>query len=543
MDSRGRNREKAKIWISDRRNKSMLIAVIALMTIVALQVGNLRPQKLMCPIYSDCQLKSIDLQRMQIALCKAGLKEFVVKDNQLLVPQQQQALYLQALAEHNAVPSELQDPSTSAALTNPFLSHAQQVSIQREARNRKLQEMLMLLPFVDQAWLEMDETAVRGAFHAPEKSAVVTVRPKRQQPLADQQIYTIRQLVGGAVSSLHHDRIVIVDLATGFAHQGNTINEAWEQKLNAQRATFSRQQNLEQRLREAMQHFDGLKVMVLMETAPETDDQTAQVPSVLPPNSQPGTIQLVAAESDDELTLVGANGQVSLPAIRCSISTESGPAENQNCDDSPAPLSIPLTAITFDEPVSLLSVWREKVTVMVEIPEYFLISRYGRADGIELQQSKIKGSHRDHHRVLQTWLGMLKPELEQTIRPVLAMHGFGNAPVVFNVIPDPAVVKTGWLESVRPIVAENWPSLAVLLVGIALISLNTDRGRTKTRETTSSKTLGGIEESTSKPGTAATLKLADSDANESTRVQLSQMIEDDPDGAARVIENWIRDAA
>lgn len=520
----------------------MLIAVVALITIVILQVGNLRTQKLMCPIYPDCQLKSVDLQRMQIALSRSGLKEFAVKDNQLLVPQQHHAQYLQVLSDQNAVPTELQDKTASTAMTNPFLSHSQQLSIQRESRNRKLQEMLMQLPFVEQACFEMDETIERGAFRTPEKSAVVTIRPQHHQPLLEQQIYTIRQLVGGAVSSLNHDRIVIVDLATGFAHQGNAINEEWEQKLNAQRAVFSKQQNLEKRLREAMRHFQGLKITVLMEAPAESEDQTARNVKELIPEPVVSSIPVTTAEIEDEQLLVGANGQVSLQCLEPSVVLESAPQQDLKDKESDVGTMVQLTAAIEPASTSLLSRSREKVTVMIEVPEQYLISRFDRSDGIDLQRSKIRGSHRDQHRFVQNWLATLKPEIEQTIRPVLAMQGFDNAPLVYNVIPVSTDAKSDWGQTVGSLLAENWPSLAVLIIGMTLISLITERGKSKLRQSRSSSEplREEVAESNCK---VPPLKLSDAEPSETTKLQLSQMIENDPDTAARVIENWIRDAA
>jgi flagellar M-ring protein FliF len=567
MDSLHRSREKAKIWISDRRNKSIVIAAMVLMTLVILQVGKSRSHRTMCALFPNYQLRATELQRIQIALGKAGMREYEVNDFQLLVPQEQHAQYLQAIADHGAEPVEFQEKSPSAALTNPFLSYSQQLAIQRESRNRKLQERLMLLPFVEQAWFEMDESSTRQAFHQTEKSAVVTIRPKAQQPMLEQQLYTVRQIVGCAVSGLCDDRIVIVDLETGFAHQGSTINNDWEHKLSAQRIAYSRQHQLEQRLRERLQHFNDLRISVVIEPAPEQGEQTASSAvdqnRIAPTGAishPPLSEKIVSVDCQEESLLIGANGQMSLESDASFVDTgrdlkrilEVGPgdadgSEIQFLKTGTLECTIQLASHTVAAPMEMTPPALEKVTVMFEIPEELLAKRYAQA------AARGRNSDRgpDDQQLLQIWLDRMKTEVEQIVRPVLASQGFATCALVYNLVPQTPLAEGGWMLTIEPIFLENWPSIAVILFGIGLIFTITDgkrgsRGRHRSQGTLDQPSLSnGKENDTNR--TVRFVSRPDPKAkivpDEATRLELSEMIERDPDAAARVIENWIRDAA
>jgi flagellar M-ring protein FliF len=548
MDSSNRIQEKAKEWISDRRNKAMLVGIIVLATIAILQVANLESQRIKSPLFADCQLRALDLQRMQIALSKAGLKDYEVSSHQLLVPQEHVAQYLQAISDHDAVPSELQEKSASSIGTNPFLSITQQVSIQRESRNQKLRDMLMLLPFVEQAWFEMDESGLRYGVPSIEKRAAVTIRPKLRQPLLEQQVYTISQLVCGAIHGLDKEQLVIVDLTTGFAHQGVMACADFEQKLAAQRILYNRKQQLESQLRESLSCYVGLGISVLVEAdSVEIEDPTARafLPREIDSASQSETAQADLDENliEEEPVLHGANGQVALDDIAPDSDPPILPYSENVAIASPALIDNPEAAsevrlVSHATPANIVLIpTTERVSVVVDIPERLLLERYRSNNPF----SGIESSPTERTRTLQSFLDRFKPELDQIIRAVLGVQGLQDVPVVYNLIAnDVPETATGWPAMANTLWADNWPSVAVLFTGLLLISVISSGGKSGIREST--RPAEPAEVSLSKIRTTGPNAM---EANECAiaKVQLSQMIEKDPDAAARVIENWIRDAA
>ena len=72
--------------------------------------------------------------------------------------------YLQAIADQKAIPPELRSGEQASSVPNPFLSRSQQQLLERETKKRQIQEMVVRLPFVEQAWFEMDAAEKRSAF-------------------------------------------------------------------------------------------------------------------------------------------------------------------------------------------------------------------------------------------------------------------------------------------------------------------------------------------------------------------------------------------
>ena len=87
----------------------------------------------------------------------------------------------------------------------------------------------------------------------------------------------------------------------------------------------------------------------------------------------------------------------------------------------------------------------------------------------------------------------------------------------------------------KKIAAENWPSGIVLLVGLILL-VSISRGSDPLPLADNSQFSGSSQHS-------STIPVSASESSSDSETRLTQLIEKDPDAAARVIESWIRDAA
>jgi hypothetical protein len=87
----------------------------------------------------------------------------------------------------------------------------------------------------------------------------------------------------------------------------------------------------------------------------------------------------------------------------------------------------------------------------------------------------------------------------------------------------------------KKIAAENWPSGIVLLVGLILL-VSISRGPDPLPNNSNLQISG----SSLHPGMPS---VNDTESPSDSETRLTQLIEKDPDAAARVIESWIRDAA
>ncbi len=519
MDSPVQSLDRWKKLAADRRVKAFVIAALVLIAIVVLQVGQLKQNRSMIALFADCNLRSIDIHRMQIALSKSGLTEFEVQGNQLLVPQLQQPQYLQAIAEQKAIPPELRGTESDTATSNPFLSRSQQMSIERESRKQKIQEMLIRLPFVEQAWLEMDADEAPSAFQQSAKSAVISVRAVDNQPLLVQQVETVRQMIAGAVIGIESDQIVVIDLSTGLVSRDASQQSSAERKLDAQRVAFATQQLLENRLRESLKGYPGLKVSVVVEPVEDRVDQV----TAIAPAEIPASDTLTQRQTLPLPKLAGANGQVSI---------RDWPADPQ------PPAEIMLTNHVESGPAN--SIAREKISVLIDVPQDLLARLYG-ANNKPFSYTTRTTGYKTHPSAgpAEQHFEELKSEIEAIVRPLIGDSSDNPIPINFNLSRSQAVSADPWLETARSMAFENWPSLAVLLVGLILISIVSQQSR----PTRSSAAMKQRHEECLISDEARPNSVGIDEDKQSAETRLSQLIEQDPDAAARVIESWIRDAA
>ena len=171
----------------------------------------------MCDLIGECPLRPTDIQRIQVVLGQAGLDQYQVINSSIRVPTGQRPIYLKAIADANALPEHLRAPTTEVATLNPFLSRSQQELMQRNEKKKQIRELITRLPFVDQAWFEMDETKSRSAFEPPRQTAVASIQPVARKELTQDEISTVRQVIGGALAGIDPGNIVVTDLNAGRA--------------------------------------------------------------------------------------------------------------------------------------------------------------------------------------------------------------------------------------------------------------------------------------------------------------------------------------
>ena len=508
--------ESLKQLLDNRQLKATLIAVLAVSLIVIFQVKNLQQQTPMCELLDGCRLRDIDLHRMQIALSKAGLSEFKIRDQQVLVPQTKHAEYLQAITEHNAIPDELKlSTDDEQPMVNPFLSRTQQLAIDRENKKRQIQRMIVRLPYVDQAWLEMDRPETRSPFSKTNQSAVISIRPDLQSVLEIQHIDTVRQMVAGAISGLQAEQIVVIDLSTGFAHRLGHESSPLNEQIRAQQAAYTRQQVLEKRVQQALEPYPGLKIRVFVETVEQANQLAAETPSnwkaAVPDhyrNSQP----------NQSLELAGANAPV-------SIAVDTGTAAQSAVDRSAGVLQV-----NFVEPN--LPGQFEKVTVLIDVPYDSLQAMYGQAnDSVSRQIETVEEQFLD-----------LKTKLEQIVQSLVARDAIeqNGASVVVSLIRPPVAENSERAGQLTAFLQTNWPSLSILVIALILIGLVT---RPHPQPVAYSPV---VESDQLRSNHDDEMGVDGNDSNQRKQemeARLSQLIEQNPEATSQVIQSWIKDAA
>jgi flagellar biosynthesis/type III secretory pathway M-ring protein FliF/YscJ len=502
-----------------------LTVIVVIFLLALVQLGGWQTRTSMCELIGECSLRPTDIQRIQIVLAQAGLDQYQIVDNTICVPAGQRPVYLKAISDGDALPENLRSPATEFSTLNPFLSRSQQELMERIEKKKQIRELVTRLPFVDQAWFEMDESKSRSVFEPSRQTAVVSIQPTAGQALTTEQVTTVRQVVGGALAGINPTNIVVTDLSAGRAFR--ECETAPGQAVQQDRP--SREKNLEeQRLA-----FYENKIRRLLSSYPGVDIEVHYQADLA---SRPNQNQFASSPTSPQLPKlsvpsmqVGTNGQASVQDFPSCADVNLDNSRGKNQEVCPTPRG------NQDQDVNTASV--ERVGVVVSVPQECVEKKCG--------IGKVKRFlgwplERRSENVLETSFEKLKSEMIETIRPALPVASFDLAdsyPISILLDENDSSQATDWADDVQRLVSDQWPTLAVLLVGFMMLIVVS---RTHVAK-------GG-------PAAAHTLTLdsaalASGELNEDSQPRseaerrLSQLIEQDPDAAAKVIKSWIRKAA
>jgi len=525
MDSEVSDQNMITRLFSKNSVRMVTLASIIVAILAVLHVSQRQSNAPMQELLQGCKLENRDLHRMQIAFGQAGLSDFKIKEGRVWVPQAKQSAYLAAVNGHNAIPAELKFSPDLATTDsgNPFLSRSQQEYREHARRKNQIREMVIRLPFVDQAWFEMDQAPRQNAFSDTKRSAVLSIRSTPEAQLRVAHVDTIKQMVAGAVTDLSVENIVVIDLDNGFAHQDN-IDELTQKQRELHLIAANQKRFYESRAQELLQDYPGVKVRVdvaVNEVAVEVDSvATIPVAPVVP--------QIVVPSA-------GANGVVSI-----------------EMETPQQPLEIVQASTESETTIQL----EKQLNVFIDIPTDTVFAVLGKPT-ISDKKTTARGRQASIEHQTQAKFKQLQAKIVDRLLPLFPSEtGFGNQlaengnSLDFRLLPATNQTKamSDWTSRVQAFFEKNWPSVCVLGIGAALLTLvvrRSDQLQMPPRDYIDTDSYGTLESADSQLAVhdAADLSQADIPNDPNAEVQLTKLIQEDPDSAAKIIETWIRDAA
>ena len=529
MDSSVFDKNLLTRWFSKSSVRMLTLASITVAILAILHVSQQQANTPMQQLLQGCKLQSRDLHRMQIAFGQEGLNDFNIKDGVIWVPRARHSSYLAAANEHDAIPAELKltkDPSENDS-GNPFLSRSQQEYRKHLRRKNQIREMVIRLPFVDQAWFEMDQAPRQNAFSTTRRSAVLSIRSTPENPLRESHVDTIKQMVAGAVADLPVGNIVVIDLNNGFAHQDNT-DQLTQKQRELHQIAANQKRFYENRAQELLQDLPGVKVRVDV----AVNEVIVETKPVL--NAAAPAIQLPTPTA-------GANGVVSI---------EIEPREQ-------AP-SIVQASAEAQTTVQL----EKQLQVFIEVPTDTVFATLGEPiHGSKSVTARSRQASIEHQT--KTKFEQLKSTIVDRLLPLFPSSTGSGSNLVengnsleFKLLPavTQAKAKIDWTTRARAFMETNWPSICVLGIGAVLLTLVVRRSdqfqppaedQQIAADLGTAKPVGNTSSVLYDDGTddAAGVKFSEVECDPNAEVQLTKLIQEDPDSAAKIIETWIRDAA
>jgi flagellar M-ring protein FliF len=223
-----------------------------------------------------------ELKIMESVFENAGLSGFKVKGGKVSVPRGQEAKFMGALADAEALPAGFgRQVGHSEEASRWFETSADRKERLRRAKENELATWIRAMDGIEQAAVMVDEHPPRGLRQESSAKASVSVKPLGHASLQEQQVRAIRQMIAGAFSNLSAADVTVVDLNTNRHFSGVeravlAIDDPYAQRKALYVSWW------EEQIRKALPFVPGMTVSVNVEL-----DSRAVGPTTDPASGQP----------------------------------------------------------------------------------------------------------------------------------------------------------------------------------------------------------------------------------------------------------------
>ena len=507
--------------LNQRQTQAIIVGVLILVVIAVLQMSHNRGTQSMVALFeSQQQLCDGDLERMEFAIGKSGIQGCKIDNGVLMVPGHRKEDCLNAISDNHALPRFLRSETNEEPTVNPFLSRTQQKQIEDARKKRLVREMVMRLPFVSNAWFEMDSASGGTVFKPAQQTAVVSIEPPADVLLDPEQVATVREMIAGSIAGLPAANIRVIDVTSGYAYRAQNPNR--QTVAIDQRDPYEQETYYRRRIQQAIEPWGDIEVQV----------RVNQLKAPMPAQQVSHSTPIKVESSSPVLSVMGTNGSASISDFQTPVKS--------------AP--VVMRAASVSRPV-----YTSRVEVTLQVPESAAaqsagVSSFTAADKVAKQEA----------------INKLGRTLVDNVKPILPVNSFkqGSAfPISVQFVPDATrtpVAAVNWQTKVRQWTAKHWPSAAVLLAGLVLLTVMTrynsydiDDDEEVNEDIISINTTNSDAPKQKQPLTqqrqdaapeVAIAKPEDYAARQAAEKKLGNIVEKDPESAARVIESWIKNA-
>lgn len=493
-----------------------------------------------------------ELNAMEAAFGKAGLGNFEFETGRVRVPRGLKAKYMAALADAGAIPAHF-GSYLDAALNkpSPFTSKAQQDAMLKNAKQRELAAIIGQMRGIETAAVFYDVEKKGGLKLESSVTASVSVKPVGTNPMPSNQVPNIRAMVASAIAGLKPEQVAVVDLngpsyrASGNRDVLDVLDDPYAQRVKMW------QEDFEQKIAHALEYVPGVVVTAYVELDLHTkleEEKTHVDPKTVPITVQEETQtdQSDAANPSGQpgLQAQRANAPATLPAQARGSHTEKERSSRRETNDTSRDYTKTETA-----PLT-----PKRVTVAVSIPSSYFEKVYRDQNPSspdqpppDVDKKALAKIQDDEIAKIQKHITALLPQTDLTSdpRPLVTVTPFYQLPMA--VIPGAATseIVLDWL-------AANWSTAG--MTALALVSLVMLRSMARAAPVQSAtpelplpaappppkEAPKDAAESTPK-GTARLKRRLGS--GQSLRDELADMVREDPDTAASILQSWIGSAS
>lgn len=542
-----------------------------LLTMVVISLAYLFQQQTSAPdayLMGGEPFSAAQLQAMEAAFAKASLSGYEIESGRVRVPRGQQAAYVAALADGNALPPAFGKQMEKAlASNNPWLSKEAQKAAIQVAKQAELQNIISKMRGIESASVLYDEQIKRGFNQENIVTASVSVKPVGSQMLEEERVPALRALVASAIAGLKPEAVTVIDL-NGRHYPGGTnlgsgmLSSSSENVYGSWKKAYERE--WQAKIRSALSYIPGVVVEPNVELEVETaheENKTTYDPKSVVYNQREQTLnkESKSASNGGRPGVAAQQGvtQANQPAV---LASSSGPETKEETSQTETATAVPSTQTR----IAQHGLTPKNVTVQVGIPvTYYEKVWYERNPQVEGQPPKKPDANAitdietkvkiDVERAVVALLPPVPATVDRFPRVnVTTFQPITPPPIAGPSVPDKALA---WLS-------QYWTTLG--MAGVALFGLVLLRGMIQAVPATmapqsAAAAPAAVASAAAAPSPLAAAAAAASAPAEpvterqaarnrlkrratsgpSLREELTDIVREDPDTAVAILRNWI----
>lgn len=498
-----------------------------------------------------------EISAMTAAFSKASLNDWDDEGNRIRVPRGQRHTYLAALVEGNALPQDAGSAWRDMFDNqNVFASRTTKDLQAKRALEQELAYTIRALSGIENAYVVLSERDTNDFPRGTERRAVVTVKAAGSTSLTPPQIQQIRDTIAyGAAIETHN--IVVSDTNAGrsYAAPPEEGSAAAKQNLYAERQRQLRTE-LKAEIEDRLQMYRGVTVAVRVELDKNLKKETRSLTF----DDKPVPTDVTETQIEDRSTSSPADGQPGAAPNGIgnrTVALNGTQTESSHVESIATQKNIP--SVTEELKVDS-GLTEEVVKVSIGLPRsYFKEVWHQRnptpagEDPQEPDAAALTAIESEVTTSIQDAVEPLIPRAPQgeDTFPRIRVLPYDDIPIAAP--PAPTFVQTAgsWF-------AANWQTMAMIGLGFfAIIFLRSmihsaqtaslEDAQTKQLAIERAAELADVEEDEDDSADVGefgnSLRGRFQSSGRSLREELTELVRDDPDAAANVLQNWIREAA
>lgn len=538
-----------------RMTTGLLVAVITISLMFLFRQQSDSADEL---LFGGRTLTNEEIANMTAALSKADLNGWESDGNRLSVPRGKRHTYIAALVENNALPHGA-GSSWEQMFTehSPFENKRMGELRSRYALEKDLAFTIREFTGIDSAAVKIQEIKNNDTFPPQaQKRAAVTVKASGTVPLNANQVRMIRDVVafGGGID---RSDVIIADTNGGQSYVGPPKDGQLSGDQNAYADTQRRyEQELTHKITDRLSMYPNTKVAVTVELDQTLENRTTEIKY----DEKPTPLKVRTTTSDERSVTTGSAGRPGAApngignksvAVSSSPETESTLAESVEESENATGASYNITVKPGLVP--------RVVNVSVGIPKSYFKQVWKQLnptpegeDPVEPTPTELQALEQQEIAIIQGAITPLIPKAppgEDTFHRV-KVTPYTDLPMAEPPAPSLAGTAGAWFAS-------NWQTIAMLGIAVfgvvflrsmirsaqdSALAASEAKNDSARRMAELNSGEGEDEEDEESVAFGNSLRGRFQSSGRGLRDELTELVREDPDAAASVLQNWITEA-